>query len=302
MKTIRLTWFWLLLVLGTAACSPQISGTSFSGENAAAPTQAAGALPQATAMASGAVPVGAPGSAEQLANAPIAGRMVIKNADLELLVQDSELALDRVTQLAADFGGYIISAQTWQQGDLTHATLRLGIPSVAFESALNQLRAIGLEILRENTSGEDVSAAYVDLESRLSSLEATAARVREFLADAQTVEEALQVNERLSALETQIEQVRGQTRYFEGRSAFSTVTVTITPQLAEVAPEPEPVWSPLRTAGEAADVLANGSRAMVDLVIWLVIVLGPLGAVVGLGAWVVQRMVRYFHRGRPTAP
>lgn len=298
MKTKHVAWAWLLLLIAMAACSPQLSSPEYTNELGVAPTQAA-LLPQATPMATGAALVGAPGNGDQLAFAPVGARMVIKDADLEILVQNTDLALDRVTQLAADFGGYIISAQTWQEGDRTHATLRLGIPSVAFESALNQLRAIGVQTLRETTSGEDVSAAYVDLESRLSSLEATADRVREFLAAAKTVEEALKVNERLSALETQIEQVRGQMRYYEGRSAFSTVSVTLTPQQPEPDPTAAPVWSPRQTAADATEVLASGSKALADLVIWLIIVLGPLAVVLGLGFWIARKLVQFVNRGRP---
>src|SRR5512143_2192606 len=39
-----------------------------------------------------------------------AGRMVIKNSDMRLQVEDTDVALDRATQVVGDLGGYIISS------------------------------------------------------------------------------------------------------------------------------------------------------------------------------------------------
>jgi hypothetical protein len=184
----------------------------------AAATPAASALPTQLAMATEApAPAGIAGDVPPIIpqqHSPL--RMIIKDADMEILVEDTDVALARVTQLAADSGGYVLETQTSYRGELKHATLRLGVPSAQFEKVLNDLRGLGLRVLRETTSGQDVSAEYVDLKSRLGNLEATAARVREFLNDATKVEDALRVNQELSELEGQIEQIKGQMKYYEG--------------------------------------------------------------------------------------
>lgn len=222
-------------------------------------------------------------------------RMVIKNADIEVLVEEVDSALARVTQMAADYGGYVISSQTTERGGYQYAALQIAVPSAQFENALNQLRDLGVKVLHENASGQDVSAEYVDLRSRLTNLEATAARVREFLADAETVEESLRVNQQLSELEAQIEQVKGQMKYYEGRAAFSTISITLTPQIGPVTPEPEPAWNPGETFERASEVLIKLVQTVADLLIWLIVVFGPfalIGALVlGLG-WRVLRKAR----------
>src|SRR3990172_5309040 len=106
-----------------------------------------------------------------------------------------------------------------------YATLPLGIPSSQFEKALIFLRSLALQVTRETATGQDVSAEYTDLQSRLTNLEATAARVRDFLKDAKTIEDSLRISQQLSELESQIEQIKGQMSFYEGRAAFSTVTV-----------------------------------------------------------------------------
>ena len=51
----------------------------------------------------------APGSPGQLAYEPVGNKMVIKDAELEILVQSTDVAIAQVNQLTADYGGYIIS-------------------------------------------------------------------------------------------------------------------------------------------------------------------------------------------------
>ncbi len=241
------------------------------------------------------------------ANVPPSTRMVIKDADLDLLVQDVDLAISKVTQLAADRGGYLISSQIGYADEIKMATLRFAVPSASFEATLNNLRALAFKVVRETASGQDVSAEYVDLQTRLANLEATAARVREFLADAKTVEESLRVNQQLSELEGQIAQIKGQMQFYEGRAAFSTITVALRPELPTPTPTstptptqtptptptvtPTPGWNPGDTANQATGVLVNLTRGVTDVLIWVGIVGGPF-ILLGLMGWGIGRRVR----------
>lgn len=271
-----------------AACSPALVSTP-------AP-QATQLVMQTQVVSVAATP--APAGTGGLALPPAASQMIIKNADLELLVADSDLALERTTQLVADHGGYLISSRTWMVGDYKHAALTLGVPAVQFEAALNRLRHVGVEVLRETTAGQDVSAEYADLQSRLTNLEATSARVRDFLAAATNVTESLSINAELSALEGQIEQIKGQMRYYEGRAAYSTITVTLTPERQPEEPAPLPPaqpWDPARTFQSALRLLTTLSQTAADAFIWFTVVCGPglLLLVAALGALrLVRRLIR----------
>ncbi len=233
--------------------------------------------------------------------------MIIKDAEIELLVENTDRAIDQVTQLTADYGGYLISSQSWYDGDFKFAAIRLAVPSEAFETALTNLRHIGLQVVRETGSGQDVSTEYTDLQSRLTNLEATSARVREFLNAAQTVDESLKVNQQLSDLEAQIEQIKGQMSYYEGRSSFSTITANLTPQrptptpaptatptstpAPTAIPTPRPGWNPANTFNNATGVSSALYRGTVDVLIWLIVVFGPIVLILGLIIWVVDHFL-----------
>jgi hypothetical protein len=69
-------------------------------------------------------------------------RLIVKNAELQLLVRDTDVAIDLTTQVAADSAGYIISSRVWYeqwQGEsYKYATITLGVPVDQFERAMRR--------------------------------------------------------------------------------------------------------------------------------------------------------------------
>jgi len=303
MKARTVLSLFLLLPLSLAACG---------GARSVAPPREAPAMTEAPAAQEAPVlPVSAataapaegakPQSAELALPNPSSGRMIIKDALMDLLVADPELAIERVTSLAADQGGYLVSSRAWIENGFKNAELRMGVPSSHFEDTLTQLRRMAVQVLNEQTSGQDVSADYADLAARLVNLEATAARVRAFLEQARTVEESLKINGTLSDLEGQIEQVKGQMKFYEGRAAYSTITVLVRPQLPTptVTPTPTatPGWNPGKTVSSASKTMVELIQFGVDLLIWMVFLLWPFALAALLVWWVIRRVRR--KRGKP---
>lgn len=233
-------------------------------------------------------------------------RMIVKSAQMTLLVANPETAIDGVTQIVGDVNGYIISSRVWYQMWLDvnykYATITFGVPVDQFETALRRLRGLAVQVTDETASGEDVSDQYVDLESQLRNLEATRERIKGFLDQTTTVDEALRINQELANIEAQIEQIKGQMNYLADRSAYSTITVTLNPQLPEVelTPTPEPTpspsptpWSPGPTFTEAQKTVVAAYQSIVEIVIWLVIVVIPILLPPALIVWGIAK---FFNR------
>ena len=249
---------------------------------------------------------------EPLAAPRGSSRMIIKNAELRLLVEDTRVAIDQVTQVAEDTLGYVLSSRTWYKDDYQYATITLGVPAEEYEGALRRLRGLGLRVLDESASGQDVTDQYVDLQSRLRNLEATEATIRSFLEKATTVEESLQVNRQLSEITDQIEEIKGKMNYLKDRASYSTITVHLEPQLPTPTPTPTPTatatptptptptplaWQPDQTFRSASNVLVRLAPGIGDLLIWIVVVLGPFLIPVALVIW----LAIWFRRKRPKA-
>ena len=210
-------------------------------------------------------------------------RMIVKNSDMRLLVEDTNTAIDRTTQIVGDAGGYIVSSRVWFQDygehNLKYASVTLGVPVDEFERVLSRLRGLAIEVKDETASGDDVTDQYVDLQSQLSTLEATRERVKSFLDDAKTVDEALRINQELSNLDAQIEQIKGRMNYLNDRSSFSTITINFEPELPELTPMPTPApraWNPGIILKDAVEVLTVAYQGIAEFVIWLFVVILPI--------------------------
>ncbi|MBN1661026.1 MAG: DUF4349 domain-containing protein [Anaerolineae bacterium] len=300
-----LTICCLLAIL--AACGGTPEPSLLSGETVVEQVMVERAVVEATrALAATQAPAaevasaaGSPGLAAP--TIPRVERMIIKDAEIDLIVTDSDTAIDSVTLIAADYGGYIISSHTWFEAEYKYATIRLGVPAEEFENVLRRLRGLAVKVANEVATGEDVTDQFVDLQSRLTNLEATRDRIREFLDKAETVEEALKVNEQLSQVEAQIEEIQGRMNYLSDRAAYSTITVHIIPDKPTPTPSPTPTptpvpaWNPGETLTSATGALTTILKALVEIGIWVLVVLVPLILPVALVVWLVLR------RRRPAA-
>lgn len=216
-------------------------------------------------------------------------RMIVKNADVRLMVKDTDVAIDRATQIIGDSGGYIVSSRVWYQdyygNNLKYAAITIGIPVEEFEKVLSRLRGLAIRVVDEVASGEDVTEQYVDLQSQLLNLEATRARIQDFLQDAKTVDEALRINQELANIESQIEQIKGRINYLNDRSAYSTITVNLEPELPVLTPTPTvtpqptatPIpWKPGEELGKAKGTVTVLYQGIGNFLIWLVVVILPV--------------------------
>ncbi len=275
----------VLVSLIAAACSPkdayEVSPTVAATE---APREVLAEFPAATLPQAMPQPVADTGYSNSTLPqmSSHSDRMIIKNAELVLLVADTDVAIDRLTQIVGDTGGYIISSRMrykeWLGANYKFASVTIGVPADQFEAAMRRLRGIAVRIADENASGQDVTDEYVDLQSRLGNLEATRDRIRTFLDQAQTVDEALRVNAQLAVVEADVEQVKGRMVYLRDRAAYSTITVQLDPELPpapEVTPVPTPAQSPAETAREASKTFIAIVQALSKLAIWFTIVVGP---------------------------
>jgi hypothetical protein len=284
--------FMLVILMATllAACGP--AAPALIGEEALRDVGPQTAPGQAESIKSEAVIYGL-GSTDATSDQESRERLIVKDADINLLVADTDVALDRISQIVNDVGGYVISSRVWfEEEDESHyklSTTTIGVPSDQFEASLSRIRQIAIRVLDESLSGEDATEEFVDLQAQLDNLNATRDRVRGFLEQAETVEEALAVNEELTDIEGQIEQIRGRMNYIADRAAFSTIRIATEPE-SEV---PGSAEASNPTFQIAISALGTAYRTILDLLIWAFVVVIPVLAPFLLILWFIWR---YFRR------
>jgi Domain of unknown function (DUF4349) len=291
----------LALALGLSACggaatsSSNIAPVSDSVPAMEAPAPANGSLDGSTA-AGGAAP-GAPSQA-QPSQAQQFDRLVIKTADLSLQVESVRDAEAAVRAKVQTLGGYVVRAENSGSDDNLTARITFRVPAQRFDEALAGVQGLAKKVLSRTVSGDDVTEEFVDLQSRLRNLEATRDRLLSFLEKAATVEEALKVNESLSQVQGEVEQVRGRIEFLKQSAALSTVTVALAP-VPSVAPiVEEGGWQPLAVARSALRELVELGQGLASVAIVL-LVWTPVWLPLVLLLWWLRR--RFWVRVRKPA-
>ena len=171
----------------------------------------------------------AAGSAGALTPGLPSSQRVIKTADYTIEVPQGEFdgKYLEVKAIASRYGGYVVSADARSYSeDLMRGTITIRVASTAdnFDRAQDAIDALG-NVKSRKISGQDVTEEYVDLQSRLRNYEAQEAQMLALMQRAQTIEEILSVQSRLSDVQSQIEQIKGRMKYMESRTDFATITV-----------------------------------------------------------------------------
>jgi hypothetical protein len=205
-------------------------------------------------------------------------RLVIKNADLTIVVKNPAQTMDAISRMAEEMGGFVVSSNLYQTVlesgvEVPRASITIRVPVERLSEALAQIKSGAGQVLSENISGQDVTQEYTDLQSRLRNLEQAEAQLSEIMASATETEDVLRVYSELNRVREQIEVLKGQIQYYEQSAALSAISVDI---IADAAVQPLTIggWQPVGVAKDAIQALINTLKflanvAPVALVIYL---------------------------------
>jgi hypothetical protein len=162
-------------------------------------------------------------------------RMIIRTANMQLVVDDVRNTIDEVTDLSENLGGFVVNSSSWKEGERVVGQITIRVPSSDFNYAMGILRGMAVEVTSETTSAQDVTEEYVDLEAQLRNLEATEAQLLQLMEKAVKVEDILNVQRELSRVQQDIERVKGRMQYLERTSAMSLIQVSLEQSKLEVS-------------------------------------------------------------------
>ena len=228
-------------------------------------------------------------------------RIVIKNADLSIVVDDPAAAMKYIVDLAESQGGFVVNSYLYKTYtsngiEVPAANITVRVPSDNLTKSLDNIKALvkdgNTDILNETVSGEDVTREYTDLQSRLRNLENAAEKLQEIMDEAYKTEEVLTVYNRLVQVQEEIEVLKGQIKYYDEASRLSAISVTIQAQ-ESVQPLTIGRWQPKGIARDAVQALINALQFIASALIWIIIFIIPVLAIIFVPIWLV---IRFFIR------
>lgn len=187
---------------------------------------------------------------------------VIQTARLEISVDSVVAAYGRVTDAARMLGGYVGRAEVRQQDGNPFASIQLRVPAPRHEEMLTSIKALpGARLDNESTSSKEISGEYTDLESRIRNLERTEAQYQQFLTQAKTIDEVLNVSGRLQSTRDEIERARGRLALYDSQVEYTSIEL----QIATLVPPVAASEPPTSERATPARVLASGWETTKDL-------------------------------------
>lgn len=223
-----------------------------------------------------------------------AAQKLIRTAELQIQVRDVPAALKAADSIAQAAHALVADSRTTQDEDGKRtAEVLLRVPSQEFPALLRALRGVG-SIKVESIGTQDITREYADLETRLAVKEQMVTRLRALL-DNRTAKlaDVLEVERELGRAVAELEQMKGERRYYDQQIALSTVRLTlferVPTQLAQIS-------KPIDTALENAMQVLGAS---IGTIIYLLVALAPW-IIVALGVvWLVPSWRRRFLSRKP---
>lgn len=172
--------------------------------------------------------------AESIKDNAVKNRKLIRNASLDVETQEFDNLMDSIKKSVDALGGYIENIYHYNGSAYysygyrsnRNASLTIRIPEQELDGFLNTVAGIG-NVTSRSENVEDVTLTYVDLESHRNSLKVEQQRLTELLEKAETVDEIITIEDRLSNVRYRLESMESQLRTYDNRIAYSTVRMNV---------------------------------------------------------------------------
>lgn len=251
----------------------------------------------------------------------LTGEKLVYTCDLSIETLEYEQCVSAIKNNISAFGGIIEresesdSARNWYYGDYvkTTGTRRLNmtvrIPSGKYYEFLSSLEGTG-KIVSKNSYVENISKRYYETDALIKALEIQQKRLLDMMEQAETIEDMLIIESRLSEVQYQLNSARNSLSSMDTDVAFSTVTLLVD-EVMEYTPQ-DPVvktntfWDRLQnTLSETWEFTLD----MLEFLLFMVIRLIPVAVFIAVVVLIVlicikhgQKKARRRAQTRPVNP
>lgn len=216
-----------------------------------------------------------PPSSRSATERDAAKRKIVYRADVDLVVEQFEPLPEQIEAAVKQHGGFVSASNiTGSPGRPRSGRWTVRVPVDRFTEFLAAVRQLG-EVRSINSTSDDVTAEYYDIEARIRNKQQEEERLLKLLAEATgKLQEVLAVEKELSRVRGEIEQAQGRMRMLKDVTDLTTVTVSVT-EIKNYVPEEAPTYlTRVRRAFSASTttlvISAQGlSLVAVALVPWL---------------------------------
>ena len=220
-------------------------------------------------------------------------RKIVYRADVDLVVELFDPLPEQIEAAVKQHGGFVSASNiTGSPGSPRSGRWTIRVPVDRFVEFLAAVCQLG-EVRSINSTSDDVTAEYYDIEARIRNKQQEEERLLKLLADATgKLTEILAVERELSRVRGEIEQAQGRLRMLKDVTELTTVTVSVA-EIKNYVPDQAPTYVTRvrRALGTSTTAFVSTVQALslvaVALVPWL-----PVPLVLVLIIVMVRRLRR----------
>lgn len=207
-------------------------------------------------------------------SAAFSNRKLIRTVNMDVETKEFDNLLSAIRTQVKTLEGYIESMNTYNgstyygYSGTRNANMTIRIPVAQLDDFLNTISGIG-NVIRRSENEDDITLTYVDLESHKAALLAEQTSLLELLEKAETVEDIITLQSRLSDIRYQLESMESQLRTFDNKVDYSTVYLNIDEVEVLTPVQEKTTWD--RISEGFMNSLKNIGNGFKEFAVWFVI-------------------------------
>lgn len=195
-------------------------------------------------------------------------RKIIQSGNISLQTTTYDKATAGIEALVSQYGGFVQNSTTQgtgQSGNSRTASYTIRIPAAKLDTFLGGVGDFG-KVISKSKTGQDVTQNYYDTDAHLTTLKAEKERILDILSKTQNMTDLLTIEQRLTEVDNQIEQLTGELQKMDSLIDMSTVTINIS-EVVEITNTPNSFF------GQIGSVLSGSVKALLTTFKYIAIVL-----------------------------
>jgi hypothetical protein len=200
-----------------------------------------------------------------------ADRLVVRETNLSLLVDDVRVSSDEIINYTEEQGGYMVSSTLTQPEEAPYGTIVVRVPSDKLRETMDYFRSLSIKVSSEYITGRDVTDEYEDIGARLATLEKTKAKFEEIMDRAVKIDDILRIQRELISLQSQIDRLKGRQLYLEQTAKLARVTIHLSTDEIALPYTPSETFRPKIIAKLAWRSLVKNLRKIATSIIWVAV-------------------------------
>lgn len=208
-----------------------------------------------------------------------------KTAYLNITVEDYKKARTEIEKIVKSGNAYIGGENEQNSTYSISNNMVIRVLNKDFDTMINKLLTVASNVNSKNVSAEDVTAQFVDIQSRLKSKKEIEKRYLDILQKAVKVSDILEIEQKLGQIREEIEAKEGELKYLSDQVNYSTINLNFHQEF-EYTPTDRPGFF-----GRLGSAFGNGWSGFLSFIVGVIYV-WPLWIILGVGAFILVKFIK----------